>query len=291
MKLRFRSLVKLKNGASSERPQGEQADQKIAKEASRQSWDVASLLREHLAVVISGLLVAFAAVKIIIFARGDYSVALSVLNAGQQFTILASTMFSVLVIAAMTFVSVPALSSMRPAAPGKVDDLLQQQLLRYISLFAAWGLLLIAAPAYYLGAAAFLICFGLVIKRNRRKRLERGRRDLRKPRRMKLAVLLFSANIVALVISLASAEWNPQENVTFSEQEIETTASGFVIGQQGKQFLMVDGNRSRLRWISEDDIRSRRVCAPAASGEWFSKSVLGLVSLRFGPDHPAELCL
>lgn len=67
------------------------------------------LLREHLTVAISAFLVTFAAIKIIIFSLGNLSIALAVLNAGQQFTILASTMFSALVVGAVLLILIPTM--------------------------------------------------------------------------------------------------------------------------------------------------------------------------------------
>lgn len=256
-------------------------------------WYLVTLLREHLTLVISAFLVAFAAIKILIFSLGDYSIALAVLNAGQQFTILASTMFSLLVIGAVLLILAPTMfPNLGLETKGK-DKLkfLKQNLQRYISLFFAWALILIAAPAYYIVFTLIMIFWvRLILRRERKKRGSKPPAATR-PRRRKLAILAFSANSVLLVISLASAPWTPQENVAFSEKGNEVKVSGYVIGQQGKQLLLVEADKSSLQWIGEDSIGSRKVCVADSGIIMASKPVLALAGAAFGSNHIAEECL
>lgn len=252
-----------------------------------------TLLREHLTVVISAFLVTFAATKILIFSLGDYSIALAVLNAGQQFTILASTMFSLLVIGAAFLILVPTIFPTFGQETKSNDKLtfLKQNLQRYIPRFFAWALILIAAPAYYIILILIMIFWvRFLLHRDRKKKRSKPRAAIIR-RRRKVAILLLSANSVLLVISLAAAPWTPQENVTFSEKGNEIKVSGYMIGQQGKQLLLVEADKSSLRWIGEDFIGSRKVCVVDSGIIMAAKPVLALTGAAFGSNHIAEECI
>jgi hypothetical protein len=256
------------------------------------AWYLVTLLREHLTVVISAFLVTFAATKILIFSLGDYSIALAVMNAGQQFTILASTMFSLLVIGAVFLIVAPTMFPALALETKGNDRLrfLKQNLQRYIPLFFAWALILIAAPAYYIAVILIMIFWvRLLLNRGRKKKRLKPLATRRRGR--KFAILAFSANSVLLVISLASAPWTPQENVAFGEKGSEIKVSGYVIGQQGKQLLLVEADKSSLQWVGEDSIIDRKVCAVNSGIVMASKPVLALVGAAFGSNHVAEECL
>jgi hypothetical protein len=291
-KLKLRSIFRFrrKHEQPADRADTEQGDTDAQPE---KPWYLLTLLREHLTVAISAVLITFAATKILIFSLGDYSMALAVLNAGQQFTILASTMFSVLVIGAVLVILVttmyPAIG--KDASKGEVSAL-KKNLQRYIPLFAAWALIVIAAPTYYIAVILLMIVWiRLIVRRDRKKRRSKLA-SLRKPRLGRLSIVVFSANSVLLVLSLASAPWTPQENVTFREKDNEVKISGYIIGQQGKQLLLVEADKSSLQWIGEESIDSRKVCA-AANGFVIivSKPLLALAGAAFGSDHIAEECL
>lgn len=250
------------------------------------------LLREHLTVAISAFLVTFAAIKIIIFSLGNLSIALAVLNAGQQFTILASTMFSALVVGAVLLILIPTMVPIVSTLSEKERHrILNIYIRRYVPLFFAWALILIAAPAYYIAFIIIMIIWVRVVRHRERKKKRSRPPKARRRRLAKLAIVLFSANSVLLVISLAAAPWTPQENVIFSEEGTEVRASGYIIGQQGKQLLLVEADKSSVRWIGEDAIVSRKVCLVSNGAAVASKPVLALVGATFGLKDAAEECL
>lgn len=249
-----------------------------------------ALLKEHLGLLVSAALVTFAVVKIIIFARGDLSLALAVLNTGQQFTILASTMFNALVIMAMLFVSLPTITLGQRPAPVDKPGLIRHYMLRYFPLLMAWGLLVIAAPIFYLATAALFAALDVIIylRRKKKKRLNSGNGQRRRGR--KAAIFLLSANMVILVIVLASTEWSPRENISIGDKSAESSTSGYLLGQQGKHFLLVASDRSSVRWIHEDSITSRSLCSSDVETEWYSKSALrAFTSLK--PDIKPAPCV
>lgn len=248
------------------------------------------MLSEHLTVVISGSLVTFAAIKIMIFSRGNYSTALAVLNAGQQFTILASTMFSVLVVGAVLFILRPTAFFSTFRAKG-TTGVLKQNLRHYVPLLFAWALIIIAAPAYYI---AFILTMWLCIKLilRRKPKVKPGQSSKKKkPRLLKLVFISFSANLVLLVISLASSPWAPQENVKFTENGKEVRVSGYMVGQQGKQLLLVGVDRNSLKWLGEDSIRGREVCAVDKNDLLAAKPLLALAGAAISPSSNVEECL
>ncbi|NQD87766.1 hypothetical protein HP499_08110 [Paenarthrobacter sp. CM16] len=253
------------------------------------SSKVYAILRDHLAVLISGALVAFAALKIIIFARGDYLLALAVLGAGQQFTILASTMFNALTILAMLYISWSGIIKTRATPSGTFESHLQFNLKRYVPLFMAWALLLVAAPAIFIALAAFATLNNFLA--NSKSRRGRGKEPnprkiakyrLKRTRRLRIIGIITSINVVTMVVVLAATSWAPTERVTFKEDQAETTITGFVVGQQAKQVLIVRSDGGGAFWVGEDSLKRRKLCLPDDDlWEGISQPALSLISTVF----------
>lgn len=259
---------------------------------------VYTILRDHLGVLISGTLVAFAALKIIIFARGDYSIALAVLSAGQQFTILASTMFNILTILATLYVSWSSTTKVRATSSDSFEFHLAHNIKSYLPFLMAWMLLFVLAPAIFIALALFSALSNywtnLRSRRGRRKEPDRrriARYRLKRTRRLRIIGIVVSINIVVMIVVLAASDWVPTERVTFKEDQSETTITGLVVGQQGKQVLIVRSDRGAAFWVGEDSLKRRRLCTPDDTPwEGISQPPLDLISTFFESKKPAPRC-
>jgi len=233
-------------------------------------------------VAISALLLVFAALKIYIFSLGNHYIALAVLNAGQQFTILASSIYSVMLLGAGILILHPIAF---PAA-GRAGTLRSSNLTgtfkHYILMIFAWSLIIILAPTYFIGFMLVMTVWYRFVFRSKSMKRRRKPSPKKKSILQRLFAFAFSANIVLLVIALASSPWTPQENVSFTQNGTDVKVSGYMIGQQGKQLLLVETSKSAVQWIGEDAIRSRAVCASRKDVFLVSKPVLVLATSVFG---------
>jgi hypothetical protein len=241
-------------------------------------WGDGSLLREHLALSVTGALIILSVLHVYLFSLNDLTTSLAVLEVVDRTQLLIATGAS-----ALSFVAFAALWY-RPSrrwlwrgnmfSEGEVEP---SMLDRFVSASAITiGLVLalrVVSPVLIVGLALFRLF--IVIARRRAK----SRGDLSDdgailvstPRwqryRGRFALLL-----VFLFVLSMQEPWVPTEELRLSAG---ARAVGYVMGVDGDQLLLVDRHRD-ARWISVADIKARRICG-VDPDSWWARSVQELV--------------
>ncbi|MDI2021177.1 hypothetical protein [Paenarthrobacter nicotinovorans] len=224
-----------------------------------------SMLQQHAAVIVSAGLVIFCAIRILIFAQGDLPLSLAVLNVGQQFTILTSTLFNLVSVASFYAIFLPQLSKyVFPDIPRESSALSAgaKAAIFAISITVA----VLSIPIVHLAAGALVLVLFAVAKIVRTARWKRRTRTNGNGwARRELPLFIITLVITGHVIVLVGTPWVPTETVTIKHGEERREVSGYVVGQQGKQTMLVDMRKYGVTWISEDDLEGRVLCISKAT--------------------------
>lgn len=232
------------------------------------------MVQQHFAVIVSAVLVAFCAVRILLFAKGDFALALAVLNVGQQFTILTSTLFTLLTAASLYAIFLPQISKYVLPDVHQANSFLSAGVQGF--LFAiCFTITVLTAPMIFLGFGLLLVAVLAVINVISSLRTRRSDSTGRWTHLIrKFALGCVSAAVLGQVLFLVLTPWVPSETLTVERNGQITTVSGYVMGQQGKQTLVVNMKKTTATWISEDDLGERVLCTGSRTlKDWYWKTL------------------
>ncbi|WP_159734077.1 hypothetical protein [Arthrobacter sp. 9V] len=252
------------------------------------------MIIQHFALIASGVLVVFCAIRILIFAAGDVSIALAVLNTGQQFTILTSTLFSLVSAASFFGLFLPQLSKYVfpnvPASKSILSTGLQSVLLPLCVIVA---ILTLPVLQIAMGTAglALLAVMSLIQARKRKRGTARKATDAvnRGWIQREGPTFLVSMIVVTQATALVSTPWVPTETISVNQGDQQREISGYVIGEQGKQTLVVAVKRNAVTWISEDNLKERFLCASGGKlQDWYWKPLTEVFPTPAAATRPAR---
>ncbi|MCD4849694.1 hypothetical protein LN996_02590 [Arthrobacter sp. AK01] len=196
--------------------------------------------------------------------------ALAILSVGQQFTILTSTLFTALPIAAVLAYFLPSISrylspETNPKRSWKVAGTQGALLALCVPL------IFMAVPTLFIVVAfAGLILFILIsliqlVLRKMNKEPKRLPKILRN-----LFLWGVTLSVLSMVIFITWRPWVPSEKIAVKSGAETRTVYGYVIGTQGKQTMVVNMKQTDITWIGEDDLGERTICtAPTGLREWY----------------------
>lgn len=214
---------------------------------------------QHAGLLLSAGLIVLCALRILILTRGDLALALAVLNVGQQFTILTSTLFTVLPLAALFAYFYPQ-SSQFLSINANNRKSLKFAGVHGLALALCGSLVFMVVPVVLLGiaiAALIIFVFAIIIDYL----LTKGKRKRSLPDAIRQFFLwLVSCAVVVQVIVLLSTPWVPAERISVKNDGDNKTIYGYILGQQGKQSMVLNIRQNDVTWIGEDDLGERRLC-------------------------------
>lgn len=228
-------------------------------------------LQQHAGLLLSGSLIVICAMRILLFAKGDIPLALAILNVGQQFTILTSTLFTALPLVAL-FAYFNPRTTQYFSIDAKSRDSTKFAAVQGLVFAIGGPLLFLVLPVILLGVAlAGLVGFAAwtfvqyLLSRNNKK--------WTMPRLVRQFFLwVVTAAVMVQCLVVIFLPWVPSEKIIIKNGGENKTTYGYVIGQQGKQTMILNMKHTAVTWVSEDDLGDRSICNESSPfTDWYWK--------------------
>lgn len=242
-------------------------------------------LQQHAGLILSAFLIILCAFRILLFSNGDLHLALAMLNVGNQFTILTSTLFTSLPTAALLAYGYPRsnkyLSFLNP------DNSVKGAVAQGVCIALCAPLVFFVLPVVFLGLALAIGLVFVAFAITQLIRLRRGREPKPAPAlARKVFLFLVTAAVVVQMAVLVSTPWVPSEQIAVKDGGNSKTIYGYVVGQQGKQSVILNMKRTDLTWVREDDLGKRVLCnEPGGFNDWYWKSLLAVFDTSRTPQR------